>query len=108
MGASVSNTSTAARLRSARRFQRSYNDVGGRHGVGRIDITENRLVGMKSRGVYETPGGTIIMEGLRSLRSITIERDTLRACERMMPDYTDGRESPFSRQDVRPPDTRFP
>jgi argininosuccinate synthase len=65
------------------------NDLGGRHGVGRIDITENRLVGMKSRGVYETPGGTIIMEGLRSLRSITIERDTLRACEKLMPDYTD-------------------
>ncbi|MEE2888664.1 MAG: argininosuccinate synthase [Planctomycetota bacterium] len=65
------------------------NELGGKHGVGRIDITENRLVGMKSRGVYETPGGTIIMEGLRSLRSITIERDTMRACERMMPDYTD-------------------
>ena len=65
------------------------NELGGRHGVGRIDITENRLVGMKSRGVYETPGGTIIMEGLKSLRSITIERDTMRACERMMPDYTD-------------------
>ena len=56
------------------------NELGGRHGVGRIDITENRLVGMKSRGVYETPGGTIIMEGLKSLRSITIERDTMRAC----------------------------
>jgi argininosuccinate synthase len=65
------------------------NELGGRHGVGRIDITENRLVGMKSRGVYETPGGTIIMDGLKSLRSITIERDTMRACERMMPDYTD-------------------
>jgi len=65
------------------------NELGGKHGVGRIDITENRLVGMKSRGVYETPGGTIIMEGLKSLRSITIERDTMRACERMMPDYTD-------------------
>ena len=65
------------------------NELGGRHGVGRIDITENRLVGMKSRGVYETPGGTIIMEGLKSLRSITLERDTMRACERMMPDYTD-------------------
>ena len=65
------------------------NELGGRNGVGRIDITENRLVGMKSRGVYETPGGTVIMEGLKSLRSITIERDTMRACERMMPDYTD-------------------
>jgi argininosuccinate synthase len=44
---------------------------------------------MKSRGVYETPGGTIIMEALQTVRSITMERDTLRACERLMPDYTD-------------------
>jgi argininosuccinate synthase len=65
------------------------NELGGKHGVGRVDITENRLVGMKSRGVYETPGGTIIMEALQTVRSITMERDTLRACERLMPDYTD-------------------
>jgi argininosuccinate synthase len=65
------------------------NELGSKHGVGRVDITENRLVGMKSRGVYETPGGTIIMEALQTVRSITMERDTLRACERLMPDYTD-------------------
>ncbi len=65
------------------------NELGGKHGVGRVDITENRLVGMKSRGVYETPGGTIILEGLRTLRSITIERDTFRAAEKMMIDYSD-------------------
>ncbi len=65
------------------------NDRAGVHGVGRVDITENRLVGMKSRGVYETPGGTVILEGLRTLRSLTIERDTLRACERLLADYTD-------------------
>ena len=63
--------------------------MGGAHGVGRIDITENRLVGMKSRGIYETPGGTIIMEALQTLRSVTMERDTSRACEKLMPDYTD-------------------
>jgi argininosuccinate synthase len=45
------------------------NDLGGKHGVGRVDICENRLVGMKSRGVYETPGGTIILEALRTSRS---------------------------------------
>jgi argininosuccinate synthase len=67
----------------------TLNTLGGKHGVGRIDITENRLVGMKSRGVYETPGGTIIMEALRTLRSITMERDTVRTCEKLMPDYTD-------------------
>jgi argininosuccinate synthase len=65
------------------------NALGGRHGVGRVDITENRLVGMKSRGVYETPGGTILLEALRTLRSLCIERDTQRMAERLMPDYAD-------------------
>jgi argininosuccinate synthase len=65
------------------------NKLGGKHGVGRVDITENRLVGMKSRGVYETPGGTIILEGLRTLRALTLDRDTQRACEKLMPDYAD-------------------
>ena len=65
------------------------NEIGGRHGVGRVDITENRLVGMKSRGVYETPGGTIILEGLKTLRSLTMDRDTARMCEKLMPEYAD-------------------
>ena len=65
------------------------NDLGGRHGVGRVDICENRLVGMKSRGVYETPGGTIVLEAARTLRALTIERDTLRLCEKLMPEYAD-------------------
>jgi len=63
------------------------NRLGGEHGVGRVDITENRLVGMKSRGVYETPGGTILYEALRTLRALTMERDTQHACERLAPDY---------------------
>jgi argininosuccinate synthase len=67
----------------------TLNAIGGRHGVGRIDITENRLVGMKSRGVYETPGGTILIEGLRTLRSLTLDRDTFRQCEKLMPEYAD-------------------
>jgi len=65
------------------------NALGGAHGVGRVDICENRLVGMKSRGVYETPGGTILMEAARSLRALTMERDTMRLCEKLMPDYCD-------------------
>lgn len=52
------------------------NEIGGRHGVGRVDIVENRLVGMKSRGVYETPGGTILHEAHDSLESITLDRAT--------------------------------
>lgn len=65
----------------------ALNERGARHGVGRVDIVENRLVGMKSRGLYETPGGTILFEGLRSLRSITMERDTLDLAERLAPEY---------------------
>jgi len=65
------------------------NALGGKHGVGRVDICENRLVGMKSRGVYETPGGTIILEGLKTLRALTLDRDTARQCEKLMPDYAD-------------------
>jgi argininosuccinate synthase len=55
----------------------TLNVIGGRHGVGRIDLVENRLVGMKSHGVYETPGGTILMAAHRELESITLDRDTL-------------------------------
>jgi argininosuccinate synthase len=67
----------------------ALNLLGGKHGVGRVDITENRLVGMKSRGVYETPGGTIVYEALRSLRAITLERDTMRQAEKLSIDYAD-------------------
>lgn len=63
------------------------NDAGAVHGVGRVDIIENRLVGMKSRGLYETPGGTILFEALRTLRSLCVERDTLDLCERIAPEY---------------------
>ena len=63
------------------------NDAGAVHGVGRVDIIENRLVGMKSRGLYETPGGTILFEALRTLRSLCVERDTLDLCERVAPEY---------------------
>src|SRR5215213_6531707 len=53
------------------------NEIGGRHGVGVTVLAENRLIGMKSRGVYETPGGTILYEAHKALEQITIERDTL-------------------------------
>lgn len=53
------------------------NEIGGRHGVGRIDMVENRLVGMKSRGVYETPGGTILSAAVRELESLTLDRESM-------------------------------
>jgi argininosuccinate synthase len=65
------------------------NELGGRHAIGRIDIVENRLVGMKSRGVYETPGGTILYTAHRELESIVLDRETLRAKERIALDYAD-------------------
>ena len=52
------------------------NEIGGRNAIGRIDIVENRFVGMKSRGAYETPGGTLILSALRELESLTLDRDT--------------------------------
>ena len=52
------------------------NLIGGRHGVGRIDIVENRLIGIKSRGVYETPGGTLLLQALRAVESLTLDRDS--------------------------------
>jgi argininosuccinate synthase len=55
----------------------TLNEVGGAHGIGRADMVENRLVGMKSHGVYETPGGTILMSAHRELESITLDRETL-------------------------------
>ena len=65
----------------------SLNELAARHGVGRIDIIENRLVGMKSRGLYETPGGTVLFEAVRTLRSVAVERDTLDLAERLSPEY---------------------
>lgn len=65
------------------------NTIGAAHGVGRVDICENRLVGMKSRGVYETPGGAVILEAARSLRALTVERDAARLCEKLMHEYSD-------------------
>ncbi|MFO0832733.1 MAG: argininosuccinate synthase [Phycisphaerales bacterium] len=53
------------------------NTIAGRHGVGRVDLVENRRVGMKSRGLYETPGGTTIVEGLRALEELVLDRETL-------------------------------
>jgi argininosuccinate synthase len=54
----------------------ALNGIGGRNGVGRVDLVENRLIGIKSRGVYETPGGTILVAALRALESLTLDRDS--------------------------------
>jgi argininosuccinate synthase len=53
------------------------NPIAGKHGVGRVDLVENRRVGMKSRGLYETPGGTVVVEALRALEELVLDRETL-------------------------------
>ena len=63
------------------------NALGGRHGIGRLDIVENRYVGMKSRGCYETPGGTIMLKGHRAMESITLDREVLALKDDLMPRY---------------------
>jgi argininosuccinate synthase len=63
------------------------NDLGGRHGIGRLDMVENRYVGMKSRGCYETPGGTIMLRAHRAMESITLDREVLALKDDLMPRY---------------------
>ncbi|MGW8313085.1 MAG: argininosuccinate synthase [Desulfuromonadales bacterium] len=63
------------------------NELGGRHGIGRVDLLENRFVGMKSRGVYETPGGTILEEAHRAVESITMDREVMHLRDSMVPRY---------------------
>jgi len=63
------------------------NEIGGKHGVGRLDIVENRYVGMKSRGCYETPGGTILLKAHRAMESITLDREVLALKDDLAPRY---------------------
>ena len=65
------------------------NRLGGEHGIGRVDLVENRFVGMKSRGVYETPGGTILHTAHRALESITLDREALHLRDSLIPRYAE-------------------
>ncbi|CAL5327414.1 unnamed protein product [Camellia sinensis] len=65
------------------------NEIGGRHGIGRIDMVENRLVGMKSRGVYETPGGTILFAAALELESLTLDRETIQVKDTLALKYAE-------------------
>jgi argininosuccinate synthase len=65
------------------------NRLGGEHGVGRVDLVENRFVGMKSRGVYETPGGTIVHVARRALESLTLDREVLHLRDSLVPRYAE-------------------
>ena len=65
----------------------SLNELGGKHGIGRSDIVENRYVGMKSRGCYETPGGTILLMAHRAMESLTLDREVMHLKDDLMPRY---------------------
>ncbi|MGO8753787.1 MAG: argininosuccinate synthase [Gallionellaceae bacterium] len=76
-GAKMSPAQVLARL----------NELGGKHGIGRLDLVENRYVGMKSRGCYETPGGTIMLKAHRAIESITLDREVAHLKDDLMPRY---------------------
>jgi len=66
---------------------KTLNELGGKHGIGRVDIVENRFVGMKARGCYETPGGTIMLKAHRAIESITLDREAMHLKDEMMSRY---------------------
>jgi argininosuccinate synthase len=65
------------------------NELGGKHGIGRLDLVENRFVGIKSRGIYETPGGTILLQAHRGIESITLDRASAHLKDELMPRYAE-------------------
>ena len=65
------------------------NELGGKHGCGRLDLVEGRFVGMKSRGIYETPGGTLLLEAHRGIESITMDRGAMHLKDELMPKYAE-------------------
>lgn len=74
---------------SAANLLKTLNTFGGRHGIGRIDMVENRFVGMKSRGVYETPGGTILRTAHMAVESITMDREVMHLRDSLIPKYSE-------------------
>jgi argininosuccinate synthase len=76
-------------MKSAVMLLERLNKLGGAHGIGRIDLVENRFVGMKSRGCYETPGGTLILAAHRELEALTLDKNTLHYKQRLALDYAE-------------------
>ena len=65
------------------------NQLGGNNGIGRVDLVENRFIGIKSRGVYETPGGTLLMHAHRAIESVTLDKETMHKKDEVMPRYAE-------------------
>ena len=65
------------------------NQLAGKNGIGRVDLVENRFIGVKSRGIYETPGGTILIQAHRAIESVTLDKDTMHKKDQIMPKYAE-------------------
>ena len=65
------------------------NIIGGKNGIGRVDLVENRFIGIKSRGIYETPGGTLLMVAHRAIESVTLDKETMHKKDKIMPEYAE-------------------
>ena len=74
---------------SPEKILEKLNILAGKNGIGRVDLVENRFIGIKSRGVYETPGGTLLYAAHRAIESITLDRKTAHEKERVMPEYAE-------------------
>ena len=81
--------SVDGKLLSPANLIKKLNDIGAAHGVGRLDVVENRFVGIKSRGCYETPGGTILLKAHRAIESVTIDREVAHFKDALMPKYAE-------------------
>jgi argininosuccinate synthase len=74
---------------SPEKLLNKLNDIAGKNGIGRVDLVENRFIGIKSRGVYETPGGTVLYSAHRAIESVTLDKETAHAKEKIMPAYAE-------------------
>ena len=74
---------------SPSKILKQLNDIAGKNGIGRVDLVENRFIGIKSRGVYETPGGTVLAFGHRAIESITLDKETMHKKDGLMPRYAE-------------------
>ena len=72
-----------------RTYRRKLNNLAGRNGVGRVDLVENRFIGIKSRGIYETPGGTVLIFAHRAMESITLDKKIMHLKDKVMPSYAE-------------------
>ena len=84
----VSGGASSSRM-SPHQVLKTLNKLGGKHGIGRVDIVENRFIGMKSRGVYETPGGTILHFAHRQIETLTMDREVMHLRDSLVPKYSE-------------------